>query len=31
MTVTALSIPDRIAALDWVAMAKELDDFGCFG
>jgi hypothetical protein len=26
---TTLSIQDRIAALDWAAMTKELDGFGC--
>ena len=29
MTTTTHSIQDRIAALDWAAMARDLDGFGC--
>ena len=29
MTTTALSIQDQIATLDWRAMTRDLDSFGC--
>ena len=29
MTTTTPSIQDRIAALDWAAMTRDLDSFGC--
>ena len=29
MTTKALSISDRIASLDWAALTKDLDSFGC--
>ena len=29
MTTTARSIQDRIATLDWKAMTRDLDSFGC--
>ena len=29
MTTTTPSIRDRIAALDWAPMVKDLDSFGC--
>lgn len=29
MTTTTPSIRDRIAALDWAPMTKDLDSFGC--